>query len=537
MSDGQQAISLSVEDTVQALRRIDQQLDAARTLRAGLVDKLHRVSASIAELEVQRLTVERARGICPVHKLPHDVLAYLFRLASDDFIAAFTFDVSAKAPDTTHCSAFAFAIAAVCTHWRRIALDCSPLWAKIWFDMSNLRPTNRLREGEMAAWAGYLDTCLDRSRASPLYLYVSAIYPSQGARHETTASRSAMSKIVREAHRWRMCTFITPICGRGLWNLAFYLQSPTPLLERFVLDTRKDVAPPDDPALLPMANVLPFAPNLRELRLPASIGRYTIFSPMKTLEKLMLWDGDLIRSTDWNSIVHFLAQCPTIEEWTVGRTECYQVGDISLLTAPDSKIIMQDLTALYLLEHVTFELLQPLIDALSFPALRHLQLLSYTNTPSCHSLLRAITADNRIETLRVKCFEMVDLTDLFALLQHFPYLETVHIDGFEMEQPDIDMDKDAITGRWEVCPRLRSLTCLNSYPSDGTTVRAWLDLARTRAVRAPVELQETGPQVGELVLLEKIDFGDVTSPQSSVPVWLPIAIDAIIHGSTFVAPI
>ncbi|KZV86389.1 hypothetical protein EXIGLDRAFT_724832 [Exidia glandulosa HHB12029] len=526
------------------------QISTTETVRADVLGQLDSIDSKIQqkELELHALisqqqllrdqvaNMDRAleihrRSLTPILILPADILAYLFHLVIDEYVAISMEYLSLYRLGGHR--AFAFNVAAVCRKWRHFALAMPSIWARIWLDLSKLtlyEPDPHLRVNRARVWNGYLSTCLTRSGTSPLYLFLTEVQHTASDDYDTTSYRAAMSQILGAAGRWRVCRMSTSqsLCDEGS-NFVSNLQLRTPLLEHFWLHYPVGIYDTVSPRPTP-CRFLPFAPRLRYLCIPLTLACHT-FSSMTEVKELEFCGGGPDNSADWLGAFQLLERCPALERWTVGDVYNFnENGASNMLDPPSSKYALRHLTTLHL-QDIVYDVLASWSDALSFPALQQLTLDDYSNIPGVHSVLNGIAADSHVATLIVRCEESFDDLDLSRLMAHFPELREIRLKAFTLYEGDFSqlLAKDSAGRRWRVCPDLRTFAMVDTYFYNEAVVTGFLDFVRARAASASDV--PPGQDAPDSRFLESVDMGNIVGNET-IPLWLPEAVRGILRGDT-----
>ncbi|KDQ19492.1 hypothetical protein BOTBODRAFT_28068 [Botryobasidium botryosum FD-172 SS1] len=188
--------------------------------------KIHReVNRRIVERRLKAAFMHRRRNqLVPIHRLPHELLSFIFTLAQDDLV------------DPPSKNKFLLNISSVSFLWREIALSTAVLW-------TNIFPHLFL-----------LDTFLARSKGADLTVYV---------QYKTTTPRD-VAKLITEMKirqdRWKGC-YLDLV---SLDAVGPVIECLPPGLHTLCLRGNFKAAQSIEPSML-----AGFVPRLRELRLDA----------------------------------------------------------------------------------------------------------------------------------------------------------------------------------------------------------------------------------------------------------------------------
>ncbi|EJD52281.1 hypothetical protein AURDEDRAFT_159138 [Auricularia subglabra TFB-10046 SS5] len=196
-----------------------------------------------------------------VKKLPADVLLQIFDQAtsldkSDDF--------GIRAHELGQSTRVALILSAVCSQWRRAALNHAPLWSWIClhYDEHSIPQASQLE---------LVNLLLQRSRLSSLHIHL--VWSTFHKWHAYRVAQDILQVLSVHAARWREFILSAP-WSQEIKGVLRIFKGPLPLLQ----DASIIIGRSDTPVDSVDDNYLPFAPKLNSLRICGAQG----FVPLLT---------------------------------------------------------------------------------------------------------------------------------------------------------------------------------------------------------------------------------------------------------------
>ncbi|KAJ7726503.1 hypothetical protein B0H16DRAFT_1894741 [Mycena metata] len=352
--------------------------------------KIARIESQIRDLEClrarERGIVARLRAaIAPVHKLPAELLAEIFRYkCSSDWYGPYGSPIYSEAKKVQ-------ALTHVCVYWRQVAINTPRLWTNTLSIELEKTPTD--------AYAARLKEWVDRSAPLPIGVHL-VCWPG--------ADATAVLKVLLTAfHRWSGASFELP----SLSLLSRVPPEALQHLQRLQLQSRQDT----------------------------NSGSLSTFSRAHNLRGLSLDIRRAARlSIPWSNLLDLNMTADTPEEALHALLQCTNIVSASFhipawTDLPDlSEIKLTTLGRLETLD-ITFDAQQgfvvPFFVCLALPALKRLVLhldseLSWSSAEFTQFQLRSPNIDN----LSISWCS-IDSDDLMAILRHAPLLSELLLEG------------------------------------------------------------------------------------------------------------
>ncbi|KAK7042962.1 hypothetical protein VNI00_008699 [Paramarasmius palmivorus] len=183
-ADGQiESMRHCLANSMQEVVDLDEEIERTKEHLARLV---------IKKQEIQDYVEKQKAVLNPIRRLPSEVLTLIFASLSScvvDHEGRLSAELVFR--DSLNIRSMQWVLSHICTQWRTVALTSSPLWSQL-----HVKIPSGIDGHPML-----LGLHVERSRGSPLYVYIVEGFPSEPKRHPITIT------LLQQAHRWEKLRF------------------------------------------------------------------------------------------------------------------------------------------------------------------------------------------------------------------------------------------------------------------------------------------------------------------------------------------
>ncbi|KAJ7595318.1 hypothetical protein C8J56DRAFT_922089 [Mycena floridula] len=414
-----------------------------------------RLDGLLMFLENQKTALERVKDDCkslgaPIRRIPREVLRNIFVL------------LEGKSQFGHVISVEGFQVAAVCRHWRTVALSTRSLWSDIIIQDSIPEDAQQLLVG--------LDRIFQLSGSHPLRVLVEC---------DSASDNSELAdRLLQQSHRWKHATFVDD------YDLFFPATSLSlPIIE--TLGIHID-------SILGRAVLWPPTPNLRTLTIHGGTISYETWS---TLPNLVIPTHDLgvtvshlvLSNIPLNMMLQFITRCPSLISLEIREIPVTTLENTPL-TACNSTITALSTVGCY------YPFIKALFEQLHCPKLTSVD-VDQVGTPNDSSfphfafLSMLERSSAKLHSLTLKGF-MISGSTMVKLLERIPTITTLtlHVTMYIFAEVPTSllsrMDANREFARL-LSPNLKELTLLiQPHGLMRIQTRPFVDMIRSRWVPA-----------------------------------------------------